>query len=67
MKSHSKFFNKSYYKMGEPFIGKKSDILNKLAIAALFRDQPKEAEDLWSEAIDKYPNHFETRVNFEMY
>lgn len=36
MKFHSKFFNKTYYKMGEPYIGKKSDILNKMAIAALF-------------------------------
>jgi len=37
IKEHSKFFNKTYYKMGEPFVGKKTDILNKLAIASLFQ------------------------------
>ena len=60
MKSHSKFFNKSYYKMGEPFIGKNSDILNKQAIAALFQDNEEEAKQFWSEAMEKYPKHFDT-------
>lgn len=36
MKEHAKFFSRSYYKMAEPYVGKQSDILNKMAIAALF-------------------------------
>lgn len=36
---HAKFFDKKYYKMGEPYIGKTSELLNKKAIAALFRDK----------------------------
>ena len=36
IQSHSKFFDKTYYKMGEAYIGKKSDIFNKMAIASLF-------------------------------
>lgn len=33
---HAKFFDKPYYKLAEPYVGKTSDILNKMAIAALF-------------------------------
>jgi hypothetical protein len=67
MKSHAKFFNKTYYKMGEPYIGKMSDILNKMAIAALFQDKQEEAEELWHQALEMYPKHFDTKVNYEMY
>jgi hypothetical protein len=26
-----------------------------------------EAEELWHQALDMYPNHFDTKVNYEMY
>jgi hypothetical protein len=29
LKEYMKFFNKPYYKLGEPFIGKRADVLNK--------------------------------------
>ena len=51
--------------MGEPYIGKESDNLNKRAIAALFRDDEEQAQDLWEEAMEKYPKHFDTKVNYD--
>ena len=38
-----------------------------MAIAALFRDKIQEAEQLWEQALDRYPTHFDTKVNFELY
>lgn len=35
MREHAKYFNKSFFKMAEPFVGKKQDVLNKMAIAAM--------------------------------
>ena len=53
--------------MGEPYIGKKSDIMNKMAIAELFKDHQADAEELWLQALSLYPKHFDTKVNYEMY
>lgn len=65
--AHSKFFNKTYYKMGEPYIGKECDTLNKMAIASLLRDNTAEAEEYWIKSLDLYPNHFDTQVNYELF
>jgi len=62
-----KIFNKPYYKLAEPFIGKQSDVLNKIAIAALYRDEIELAEQYWSDATELNPEHFDTKVNYEMY
>lgn len=64
---HGKFFNKAYYKQADPFIGKRSDILNKMAIASLFQDKQQQAEKLWEEAFALNEKHFDTRVNYAMY
>jgi len=53
--------------MGQPNIGKDCDMLNKRAIAALLKENQDEAEDFWEEAMDINPNHFDTKVNYEMY
>ena len=53
--------------MGEPYIGKQCDTLNKMAIASLFRDNIEEAEEYWTKSLDLYPNHFDTLVNYEMF
>ena len=65
--AHSKFFNKTYYKMGEPYIGKECDTLNKMAIASLLRDNTAEAEEYWVKSLALYPNHFDTQVNYELF
>lgn len=67
IREHARFFDKKYYKLGQPYVGKESDILNKMAIAALFQDKIQEAEQLWEQALDRYPTHFDTKVNFELY
>lgn len=46
--------------MGEPYIGKECDTLNKMAIASLLRDNVSEAEEFWCKSLDLYPNHFDT-------
>ena len=51
--AHAKFFDKTYYKMIDPYIGKKTDVLNKLAIANLFRGNIDDAEEYWSQSIGK--------------
>ena len=34
IRDHAKYFNKNFYKQGEPFIGKQLDVLNKKALAS---------------------------------
>lgn len=34
IRDHAKYFNKPFYKQGEPFIGKNLDVLNKKALAS---------------------------------
>lgn len=38
IKEHSKYFNKPFYKQGEPFVGKQLDVLNKKALAAYLHE-----------------------------
>ena len=65
--AYSKFFNKSYYKMGEPYIGKQCDTLNKMAVASLLQDQTTEAEEFWTKSLDLFPCHFDSQVNYELF
>ena len=53
--------------MAEPYIGKQTDILNKLAIAAMYQNKLDVAEEYWEEARDLNPEHFDTQVNYAMY
>lgn len=53
--------------MGEPFIGKKIDVANKLAIAQLLKDNNEAAEEIWLKALEENPTHFDTKVNYEMF
>ena len=53
--------------MEHPFIGKQSDVLNKVAIASLYRDETEKAEEYWQDAFELNSDHFDTKVNFEMY
>ena len=45
IKEHCKFFQKKFYKLEEPFIGKQIDVLNKMAVASLFRGDETDAVD----------------------
>jgi len=53
--------------MGQPYIGKQADMLNKRAIASLLKGNQEEAEDFWEEGIDLNPSHFDLKVNYELY
>jgi hypothetical protein len=44
MAEYFKFFNKKYYKLADPYFGKKQDVLNKMALAALLKSNKKLAE-----------------------
>ena len=46
--------------MIDPYVGKRTDILNKLAIANLFRGNRDEAEDFWEKSIQLNNNHYDT-------
>ena len=67
IQEHGKFFNKAYYKLSEPFIGKPIDVKNKQALALMCQGKYEEAEDKWKEAIELNPNHFDTIVNMNMF
>jgi len=38
-----------------------------MAIAALFQEKIQEAEDLWEQGLERFPDHFDLKVNYEMY
>ena len=65
--AHAKFFDKTYYKMIDPYIGKKTDILNKLAIANLFQGNRDDAEEYWEQSLELNPKHYDTLVNYALY
>ena len=65
--AYSKFFNKTYYKMIEPYIGKQCDTYNKMAIASLLQDNTTQAEEYWCRSLEMYPDHFDTQVNYELF
>jgi serine/threonine protein kinase len=71
IKEHAKYFNKPFYKQGEPFVGKLLDVLNKKALAAFLHESAEGdhtmAEKYWKEALEKSPKHFDTLVNFALF
>jgi hypothetical protein len=67
LSEYYKFFNKKYYKLADPYYGKKPDVLNKMAVAALLKDNKKLAEELWEEATEEYEKHFDTILNYNLY
>lgn len=67
MSEYYKNFNKKYYKLADPYFGKKPDVLNKMALAALLKCNKQLAEKYWEEAIEEYENHYETHINYNLY
>lgn len=51
LREYKKFFNKTFYKMESPFIGKRADMLNKKAVVAFYHRRHEEARKLWEDAI----------------
>ena len=68
IQDYKKHFNKNY-KMEIPFIGKRSDVLNKMACVRYFNNQGKKndnverAEDLWEKAIHQNNSHYYSIFN----
>jgi serine/threonine protein kinase len=67
IREFKKFFQRTFYKMEKPFIGKKVDVLNKQGIVALFRGNQEEALHLWQLASELNDRHFDSKVNFCMH
>jgi len=57
---HAKFFDKKYYKQGEPFIGKELDVHNKIALAHFLQGENDDAVLEWEKARSLNPNHCDT-------
>lgn len=62
-----KFFTRTFYKMEQPFVGKKADVFNKRGIVALFNRQEEEALNYWKEAMLLKDSHFDSTCNRVMY
>jgi len=62
-----KFFTRSFYKMADPFVGKKADIFNKRGTVALFNRKEEEALNYWGEAKMLNDRHFDSTCNYVMY
>lgn len=66
-----KHFNKNY-RFANPFVGKKADVLNKVACVKYFNFEAKretvieEAENLWKKAIMSYNQHYYSCFNLGM-
>ena len=50
IREYKKYFQKPFYKMETPFVGKKADVYNKNGIVALFHNKEGEALRMWQEA-----------------
>ena len=68
IREYKKFFNKEYYKMENPFMGKRADVLNKRGIVSLFHGG-KEGDALhyWAEAQKLKDRHYDSRWNYCMH
>ena len=62
-----KFFQRSFYKLETPFVGKKSDVLNKRGAVALFNKNESEAIRYWHEAKQLNDSHFDSHANYIMF
>jgi len=67
IKDYLKFFQRPFYKMELPVIGKRADTCNKKAIMALSRGEEDQALNLWEEALNMNDEHFDTLTNYLIY
>lgn len=67
IREYKKFFQKPFYKMEQPYVGKKADVFNKKGIVALFNNKEGEALKCWSEARILSDRHFDSQCNFCLY
>lgn len=59
IREYKKYFQKSFYKMETPFIGKRADVLNKKGIVSFFHRRQEEAVSFWAEALQLSDRHFD--------
>lgn len=64
MKDYLKFFQRPFYKMELPVIGKRADVCNKRAIMAICRGEEDVALKLWEEALNMKDQHLDTKLNY---
>lgn len=62
-----KFFQRAFYKLETPFVGKKADVLNKRGTVALFNRNEQEAIRFWQEARQLNEAHFDSHANYGMF
>jgi hypothetical protein len=67
LKEYIKFFQRPFYKMELPVIGKRADVCNKKAIMALSRGEDELALKFWEEALNMKDAHFDTQINYLIY
>lgn len=67
IKDYLKFFQRPFYKMELPVVGKRADVCNKKAIMALSRGDEDLALQLWEEALAMNEEHFDTLINYLIY
>lgn len=66
---YKKFFKRTFYKMENPYVGKKADVLNKKGIISLFHRKGEDnvALNYWQEAELLNDRHFDSKCNFVMF
>ena len=62
-----RFFARTFYKMEQPFFGKKADVMNKRGTVALFNRDTETAMAYWEQAKRLNDKHFDSTCNFVMY
>lgn len=67
IREYKKYFQKPFYKMEQPFIGKRADVLNKQGVVAFFNKRTEEAVSLWNQAIQLSEQHFDAHTNHSMF
>ena len=67
IKDYKKFFQRPFYKMELPVVGKRTDVCNKKAIMALCRGEEDLALKYWEEAQQMKDEHFDTSMNYLIY
>jgi len=67
IREYKKYFQRPFYKMEDPFVGKKADVYNKNGIVALFHNKEGEALRCWQEARLIHDRHFDSQCNFCMH
>ena len=67
IREYKKYFQRPFYKMEDPFVGKKADVYNKNGIVALFHNKEGEALRCWQEARLIHDRHFDCQCNFCMH